>query len=439
MAPWAPSAFVGDALVLYRNEVEGPHATALLVEALPRCAVVLELQQCGLGAGSANALAAALLPASRVVSLTLRHNRIGDDGAQVLAASLRGGSVVTRLLLQHDTVGPAGAKALAAALAAGSSLTELDLMANRIRSAGAQALAGALPASAVVTLNLGRNGIWIDGVHALAGALPCSAVTALHLADNAFQEGASSLAAALPHSRVTDLGLGSVRIGDDGVAALAAVLPDSAVARLYLGGQNDIYDEGAASLAAALSWSSVTVLDMRSSRTIGPAGRAALRAAARAAGCELRGIPPASVRWAELEERNAPLQYSSHPPAARGQTRAGTPCGPWVPAGAPQYDDTLVPPPCEAWERPADGGTRGQPDSSVAQAMHRRVMHNFGRGNSDRRACDGSPSHRYSMDCDVCDERRCTCRNPWDLKTHNAMCPAAPRQGSWRKTQPATA
>ena len=388
---------------------------------MPRCAVVLELQQCGLGAGSANALAAALLPASRITSLTLRDNGIGDEGARVIATSLRGGSAVTLLRLQYDAMGPAGAEALAAALA-GSSLTELDLMGNRVRSAGAQALADALPASAVATLNIGRNGIWVEGARALAGALPRSAIATLQLGDNAFRaQGASELAAALPQSKVTDLGFHSIRIGDEGVAALAALLPDCAVSRLRLGGQNDIHDEGAQSLAAALAWTpALTELDMRSSLVIGPAGRVALRAAARAAGCELRGIPLASVRWAELKERNAHLQYSSHPPAAPGRTRAQAPCGPWVPAGAPQYDDTLVPPPCELCEPPADRGTRGLPDSSVAQALHRRVMHNFGRGNLDRRACDGSPSHRYNMDSDDCDERRCTCRDPWDLKTHNA-------------------
>jgi len=68
----------------------------------------------------------------RVTGLRLNECELGEGGGQAIAAALRENHTLTKLSLGHNSLGEGGGQAIAAALRENHTLTELDLDCNSI-------------------------------------------------------------------------------------------------------------------------------------------------------------------------------------------------------------------------------------------------------------------------------------------------------------------
>jgi hypothetical protein len=69
----------------------------------------LRLNECELGEGGAQAIAAALRVKNTVTSLNLETNELGEGGGQAIAAALRENHTLTSLVLGYNSLGEGGA------------------------------------------------------------------------------------------------------------------------------------------------------------------------------------------------------------------------------------------------------------------------------------------------------------------------------------------
>ena len=230
-------------------------ASRLLVPLLtvPGCALAC-LAICRLSRSAMSLLATAVSENASLQTLTLPSNMIMRSGMGSLAAGLTGHATLTALNLDHNPILDPGGETLAAilpttrlaslslnftgvangtcrALAAalshpdrGCRLRSLRLSGNRLTSDGVSALASSL--GGLISLDLTANlHMDSDGTCALAKALPGSSLRALALAGcKVDKKACGRLAAALVQSRLTHLDLSSNHFGNGGSDELAWVL-----------------------------------------------------------------------------------------------------------------------------------------------------------------------------------------------------------------------
>jgi Ran GTPase-activating protein (RanGAP) involved in mRNA processing and transport len=80
----------------------------------------------------------------RVTELRLEECALGEGGGQAIAAALRVNHTLTMLDLSNNELGEGGGQAIAAALRVNHTLTDLDLVYNELGEGGGQAIAAAL-------------------------------------------------------------------------------------------------------------------------------------------------------------------------------------------------------------------------------------------------------------------------------------------------------
>ena len=102
---------------------------------------VLDLNECELREGGAQAIAAALRVNTMLTELHLHYNQLGEGGAQAIAAALRVNATLTNLNLWNNSLGEGGAQAIAGALRVNATLTNLNLGYNELREGAGQAIA----------------------------------------------------------------------------------------------------------------------------------------------------------------------------------------------------------------------------------------------------------------------------------------------------------
>ena len=96
----------------------------------------------------------------RVTELRLNECKLGEGGAQAIAAALRVNTTLTELDLRINVLGEGGGQAIAAALRVNTTLTELNLNSNRLGEGGTQAIADVLRENSTFqTLNLHGNSL----------------------------------------------------------------------------------------------------------------------------------------------------------------------------------------------------------------------------------------------------------------------------------------
>ena len=201
--------------------------------------------------------------------LLLEHNPILDRGGAALAAILP----TTRLAsLSLAFTGVADGTCEALALAMGTAeggcvLRSLNLTGNRITSAGVAAFtAGGL--HQLRMLDLGANVLLTgDATVALAAALPSSELRSLRLSGCGVDKKAcGKLAAGLLRSKLEALDLSANHFGSDGSDEIAWVLAQcEALTTLSLADCN-LNDEAADELLDALAEAKLTALDLRWNR-----------------------------------------------------------------------------------------------------------------------------------------------------------------------------
>jgi Ran GTPase-activating protein (RanGAP) involved in mRNA processing and transport len=172
-------------------------------------------------------LASALASHASLTHLDLDHNPILDGGGKAVAAVLPRTRIGT-LSMAFTGVGDATCEALAHALgsAASCALRTVTLSGNRITTAGVSTLADSLGPlrSLDLTANLSLDG---GAAVAVAKALPGSSLRSLSLAGcKVDKKGCSRLAASLVHAQLTTLDLASNHFGSAGSDELAWVLGD---------------------------------------------------------------------------------------------------------------------------------------------------------------------------------------------------------------------
>uniref|UniRef100_M4BQX4 Uncharacterized protein n=1 Tax=Hyaloperonospora arabidopsidis (strain Emoy2) TaxID=559515 RepID=M4BQX4_HYAAE len=126
-----------------------------------------------IGPAGARAIAQALLQNTHLRSLHLSGNNIGEEGARFLADGIAGNTVLRALYLGTNGIGAAGMQSLATALTQNTSLEELTLGQNKVGTEGVRYLASAFATGnvALLTLELGKNGVDHEGTLALARSL----------------------------------------------------------------------------------------------------------------------------------------------------------------------------------------------------------------------------------------------------------------------------
>jgi Ran GTPase-activating protein (RanGAP) involved in mRNA processing and transport len=184
-----------------------------LCPALAKCKSLhsLILQENGLSAVAAQALAAALVSANCPVLtlLNLGNNPISDASAIAIASLLNETSSMKALFLNNCGITSAGVEALAAAAARSTRLERLNLDYNNIADVGAVTLAAMMANSpCLMSLDLDQTGITDVGATALAVSLEKSrSMEVLGLRGNRIADvGAMALADAAARSRNLVLG-----------------------------------------------------------------------------------------------------------------------------------------------------------------------------------------------------------------------------------------
>jgi len=166
----------------------------------------VDLSHCNIGASGALALAEPFATASCANALEcvwMGSNPLGEEGAAALMAGLTAHTCerLEELNLAGCGLGAGGAARVAAAVHRFPALNALGLASNELGDDGAAALAeGLVQCPALEVLVLDRNEITCRGAQALARALPkCRALVSVHLSDNdgIDDEGALALATAL--------------------------------------------------------------------------------------------------------------------------------------------------------------------------------------------------------------------------------------------------
>jgi Ran GTPase-activating protein (RanGAP) involved in mRNA processing and transport len=112
---------------------------------------VLDLNECGLREGGAQAIAAVLRMKTTLTNLNLKDNWLGEGGGQAIAAALRENRTLTNLNLGSNSLREGGAQAIAAALRVNTTLTNLNLGANSLGEGGGQAIADVLRVNTTLT------------------------------------------------------------------------------------------------------------------------------------------------------------------------------------------------------------------------------------------------------------------------------------------------
>ena len=243
----------------------GGKVLRVVLEALPRCASLreLELESNGLTDADAALLAAALEEgppegdAMTALDRAKLSRRRGGTAAGGTAAGGHRCAALRALKLGGNRIGVAGAAALARALGANRSLGTLSLADNRLGDAGGAAMAGALRHNmTLTTLHLGGCGLGPEGAAALAAALISSnGLQQLRLCRNPLgEEGATPLAAALTRNHgLRSLDLTATRLGDGAALRLGVALPLNHGLRCLRLDDNRLSDAGGVELLRRLT------------------------------------------------------------------------------------------------------------------------------------------------------------------------------------------